>query len=63
MTRTEVVKLLRTSDVVKFSDESKDEDAEDFLQSLDEEVIDWQTSRYYARCRRCCAAARAVGGV
>ena len=40
MTRTEVVKSLRTSDLLKFSCESKDEDAENFFQILDEVVID-----------------------
>ena len=40
MTRATVVKSLRTSDVVNFSGESTDEDAEDCIQSLDEVVID-----------------------
>ena len=35
MTRTEVVKSLRTSEVVKFSGANKDEDAKDFLHILD----------------------------
>ena len=34
------LKLLKNSDVEKFSGESKDEDAREFLESLDEVVMD-----------------------
>ena len=40
MTRADVVKSLKTYDVVKFSGENKNEDAKVLLQSLDEVVID-----------------------
>ena len=40
MSKTEVSKSLKTSDVVPFSGDRADEDAEDFLQCVDEVVID-----------------------
>ena len=64
MTRAEVTKSLKTSDVVPFSGKGKDEDAEDFLQCLDEVVIDDPLADVEISCafRRYCAGARAIGG-